>query len=125
MPAQGSEAALLRRKSGDSVTSLPDEDLDMLFEQAETDYVDYSRKVIFQAVLVERKRELLAVARKAVTYQLNETRENLSDIAKGLAEDLEKEEAKLAELISLEKPVALRTAVMKRIPTRIKGYPNG
>lgn len=125
MPAQGTEAQRVRRRTSDTDTTFPTDDVNLLFDQAEEDYAAYSRRVIFQAVVIARLKELVIAASKSVTYQLNETRENLSDIAKILAEQLKEEEAALDELISLEKPVALRTAVMKRVPSRIKGYPNG
>jgi hypothetical protein len=125
MPSQGTEAERVRRRTSDNTTTFPDEDVDLLFDQAEEDYAGYSRKVFFQAVVVTRLSELVVSASKAVTYQLNETRENLSDIAKILKDLLEDEQKKLDELLDLEKGVALRTAVMKPVPTRRKTYPNG
>jgi hypothetical protein len=125
MPTTSTEKKLLRRKTNDSLTSFPDEDIDLLFEEAETTYSTYSREVQLQAVVVARIDELWTASMTQVTYQQNETRENLSDIAKNLKEKLALAKAKLDELIADSKPVALRTAVMKKIPTRIKGYPNG
>jgi hypothetical protein len=116
---------LLRRKTNDSLTSFPDADVDLLFEEAAANYSDYSREVQLQAVVVARIDELWTASMTQVTYQQNETRENLSDIAKNLKEKLTLAKAKLDELIADSKPVALRTAVMKKIPSRIKGYPNG
>jgi ElaB/YqjD/DUF883 family membrane-anchored ribosome-binding protein len=125
MPAQGTEAELVRRKTTDSETSFPDEAIDLLFDEAETKYTGYSRQVIFQSVVVERLEEIWTESTKHVTYQSNELRENLSDTAKNLKDRIEAAKTKLDELIKSEKGVALRTAVMKRVPTRIKGYPNG
>jgi hypothetical protein len=125
MPTTSTEKKLLRRKTNDSLTSFPDEGIDLLFEEAETNYSAYSREVQLQAVVVARIDELWTASMTQVTYQQNETRENLSDIAKNLKEKLTLAKAKLDELIADSKPVALRTAVMKKIPTRIKGYPNG
>jgi hypothetical protein len=125
MPAQGTEYVLLLRKTSDSETSLPAEDADLLFDEAESNYSGYSRSVILQAVVVARLTELWTEAAKHVTYQTNELRESLSDIAKALEKRLDKAEAKMEELLNLEKGVALRTAVMKPVPTRRKTYPNG
>ena len=116
---------MLRRKTNDSLTSFPDEDVDLLFAEAESTYSTYSREVQLQAVVVTRIEELWTASMTQVTYQQNETRENLSDIAKALKEKLELAKKKLDELIADSKPVALRTALMKKIPTRVKGYPNG
>ena len=69
--------------------------------------------------------ELLTASIPDVTYQQNETRENRTDIQKGLEGKLVRAQKRLDELLAVEKPIALRTAVMKVIPTRIKGYPNG
>lgn len=125
MPAQGTEAQLVRRKTSDSDSTFPDTDVDLLFNEAETNYSGYSRQVITQAVVVSRLEELWTESTKHVTYQSNELRENLSDIAKNLKDRIDAAKAKLDELIKLEKGVALQTAVMKKIPSRIKRYPNG
>jgi acyl-CoA reductase-like NAD-dependent aldehyde dehydrogenase len=125
MPAQGTEAQLVRRATGDNETSFPNDDVDLLFDKAESDYSGYSRKVIFQAVLVYRLRELTTSAAKRADYKLNETEEKRSQTAKALMELFEDAKEDLEELLKLEKGVALRTAVMKKIPSRIKGYPNG
>lgn len=125
MPTTDTEKKLLRRETGDSLTSFPDADVDLLFSKAETEYATYSHPVQVQAVAVYRIEELLTASIPDVTYQQNETREQRSDIAKGLESKLARAQKKLEELIAKETPVALRTAVMKKIPTRIKGYPNG
>ena len=115
----------MRRKTNDSLTSFPDADIDLLFADAESTYSAYSHEVQLQVVVVTRIEELWTASMTSVTYQQNETRENLSDIAKNLKEKLALAKAKLDELISNATPIALRTAVMKKIPTRIKDYPNG
>jgi acyl-CoA reductase-like NAD-dependent aldehyde dehydrogenase len=125
MPAQGTEAQRIRRKTADSEASFPGADVDLLFDQAEEDYADYSRKVIFQSVVVSRLKELGAAASKRADYKLNETEEKRNQTFKALMDLIEDAEKELEELIGKEKGVALRTAVMKRIPSRIKGYPNG
>ena len=125
MPTTDTEKKLLRREKGDSLTSFPDEDVDLLFSKAETEYSVYSHQVQLQAVAMYRIDELLTASIPDVTYQQNETRENRTDIQKGLEGKLVRAQKRLDELLAVEKPIALRTAVMKVIPTRIKGYPNG
>lgn len=125
MPAQGDEATLVRFATGDDSSSLTSDVIDMLFDKAESDYAGYSRKVFTQAVIVMRLKNLVAQARKETNYKLNERSENLSDIAKGLFQDYEDAKAELEQLISEEKPVALRLGVPKKVPSRTRSFPNG
>jgi hypothetical protein len=125
MPAQDNEATLVRYKTTDNETSFPDDVVNLLFDEAEVTYAGYSRTVIVQAVVISRLEAIWTESTKHVTYQANELRENLSDTAKNLKDRIEAAKAKLDELIGREKGIALRTAVPKRVPTRIKGYPNG
>lgn len=125
MPTTDTEQSLLWRKTGDTIASLPVDAIDLLFADAEEEYAAYSRRVQLQAVVVNRIDELWLSAAREVTYKQNETSESLSDIAKQLKAKLDREQTKLDDMVAAEKPVALRTAVMKKIPTRIKGYPNG
>lgn len=123
MPSQGTEYALLIRKTGDTETTFPSEDADLLFDEAESDYADYSRKVIFNAVVVARLTELWTASTKQVTYQLNETRFNLSDIAKALKDRLDSAQAKLDDLLALEKPLAVGMGTIRKVPTKWREVP--
>jgi hypothetical protein len=123
MPAQGTEYQLLLRKTRDNEETLPSEEADLLFDEAESDYPNYSRKLILQAVVVARLTELVAENSKNVTYQLNELRENLSDTAKILLDLLKKAEAKLDLLLSEEKPVAAAMGNIRRVPTQWRDTP--
>ena len=125
MVATSSEIALIQRRTGDTAASLGDADVQLLWSEAESNYADYSRDVWKQAVIVARREELWMAASAQVTYKQNEASENLSDIAKQLKQLYDDAKKKLDDLIASEKPVALRTAVMKRIPTRRKTYPSG
>lgn len=122
MPAQTNEATLVRFKTGDDASSLSTEIIDMLFDEAEAKYGSYSRNVIKQAVIVERYRNLVASSRQDVTYKQNETSENISDISKGYAQDLDREEAKLASMISSEGTPAYIVAT-RRIPSKNRDMP--
>lgn len=125
MPAQGNEAELLRRKTADNESTLTDEAIELLFDEAESDYVGYDRKVVFQAVVIARLDELYTASIRKVTYKKGETTENLSDMAKAFANKLADAKKKLDDLIVSTSLPALRTAVMKPIPSRRKSYPNG
>jgi arginine deiminase len=113
----------LRRETGDSLTSLLDEDVDLLFSKAETEYSAYSQQVKLQAVVVYRIDELLTASIPDVTYQQNETRENRSDIAKGLEGKLARARKRLDELIADEKAPAVAFGKMRKIPKPRKEYP--
>jgi hypothetical protein len=113
----------LRRKTNDSSTSFPDEDVDLLFASAEDEYGTYSRSVQLQAVVVMRIDELWTASMTQVTYQQNETRENLSDIAKNLEKKLELAKAKLDELISKGSSPAVIIAAARRVPNRNRELP--
>jgi arginine deiminase len=123
MPTTDIEKKLLRRETGDSLTSLLDEDVDLLFSKAETEYSAYSQQVKLQAVVVYRIDELLTASIPDVTYQQNETRENRSDIAKGLEGKLARARKRLDELIADEKAPAVAFGKMRKIPKPRKEYP--
>jgi hypothetical protein len=123
MPAQGNEATLIRRKTGDTSASFSDADIDLLFDEAESSYSGYSRSVIFQAVVVARLEELWTAALVQVTYKQNEASENLSDIAKALEKRFRQASAKLDNLIASEKAPAVGFASIRYFPTRDKDVP--
>ena len=124
MPTTLTEQKLLRRKTGDTQTSFPDEDVDLLFADIADEYSAYSRRVQLQAVVVARVGELYTASIREVTYQQNETRENLSDIAKALEKKLAREQAKLDDMMLGETYPPVSIGKMKRVPTYIKRYPN-
>jgi arginine deiminase len=123
MPSQGNELIILRRRTSDTEDSLPDEDAEILFDEAETEHPNYSRTLILQAVIVARLEELVVAASKAVTYQLNEARFNRSDTMDMLEKMLKKHQAKLDQLLKDEKPVAAAMGVIRRVPTQWKDTP--
>jgi hypothetical protein len=125
MPAQGNEARMLRRKTSDTATSLPDDDIELIFEEVEAKYSDYltNRPVILQAAIVSRLKELVVAASKSVTYQLNETRINRSDTAKVLQDSLDDAQKELDTLLADVKPIAVGMGNIRRVPTQWKDTP--
>lgn len=122
MPASATEAKLIRFNTGRTESQLGQAILDMLYDKAETQYAAYSRDVVSQAVLVEVYRNLVATHRQDVNYKQNETSENLSDIAKGYAQDLEAAKAELNEMIESE-GVSAYIVSTRRIPSNRKDTP--
>lgn len=117
------EQQRIRRKTGDTTTSFPDEDMDLVFVEASEVYASYTRPVWVQAVVVMRLRELWLVASRSVTYQQNETREQLSDMAKNLKALWEAEKERLDDLIDAQKPPAVAIGRIRRVPTRTREEP--
>ena len=60
---------------------------------------------------------------KLVTYRQNTQSENLSDVFKHLKEQKAEHQAALVELLRQNK-LATRFAVTKKVPTRLKEYPD-
>lgn len=105
------------------MTSFPDDDIDLLFEDIESEYSAYSHAVHLQVLVVRRTEELWTSSLREVTYQQNETRENLSDIAKGLKDKLEKAQKKLDDLLAAEALPAVAIGTLRKIPATRKEYP--
>lgn len=114
---------MLRRRTNDSLTSFPDEDVDLLFEDAESKYSAYSREAQLQTVVVTRIEELWTASITQVTYKQNETSENLSDIAKNLKAKLDMARKKLDEVIYSEQSPAVAIATLRKVPSYKKEYP--
>lgn len=113
MPATESEHTLIRYKVKRDESQLSHEIIDLLFDEAEADYLGKSRRVVKQAALVEVLRGLVAEYRTDTSYKQNQTSENLSDIAKGYAEDLAKAEATLEDMLSSETSFGYMAATRK------------
>lgn len=123
MPAVDNEAKLIRRKTGDVPASFGDTDINLLFDEAESSYSGYSRKVIFQAVIVARLEELWTASLSLVTNKQNEASENLSDIPKALEKRFKHAESKLSNMIDSEKTPAVAFVHIRRVPSSQKDVP--
>lgn len=123
MPTTLVEQKRIRRKTGDTVTSFGDEDMDLVFTEASELYASYTRTVWLQAVVVMRLRELWLGASRSVTYQQNETRENLSDIPKNLKALWEQEKKALEEMVDAQKAPAVAIGRIRRVPTQTREEP--
>lgn len=122
MPATETEMTLLRFKTKRDEEDLPDSIINMLFDEAEVRYAGKSRQVIQLAVRVEVLRSLVAEYRVDVSYKQNETSENLSDIAKGYAQDLAKAESDLEDLLK-DTQLAVGMGATRKVPKRNRETP--
>lgn len=117
------EQKRIQRKTGDTVTDFPDEDIDLLFAEASELYSAYNRTVWLQAVVVMRLEERIIEHAESVTYQQNETREQLSDITKALERSLARAKQQLDDLISVQQGPAVAIGSIRRVPTRTREEP--
>lgn len=119
------EKSRLRRQLGHDADSLPDGEILELYEEAEGLYPGYSRAVLFAAVRLQGRLDLLTAAAKDVTYKKNETSENRSDMFKALEKLVAQDKAALATLMHEESPkLAVAFGLTKKIPTRITEWPD-
>lgn len=123
MPATPLEKQRLRLETGDDSASLPDADLDALFEIAEADYAGYGRAAQYAFARLLRRQSLLAQARKQVDYSANESSEKLSQIAAGLESDVARDMDVLSVLIAQSRP-AFGVGKSRRVPPRQQETPH-
>lgn len=105
-------------------TALPDQIAKDQIERAEAKYTSHTREIQLQYAKVLILSALLIAARKRVTYQQNDQRENLSDIAKGLEADLQREQRRLDMLVADEEMPPVAWGRLSPVPSRKKEYPN-
>lgn len=116
MAATAAQRTRLRFELGHDATSLPDADANAIWDWAVADYGSYDADVWMAAAVLIGRKNLLAQARKQVTYKAGQSSENLTDIAKGLAEDIARDEKKLEEAIQKNSPAAKIVATRKKPP---------
>lgn len=124
MATTDAQKARLRRDTGTNSTSLPDEDIDDIFDEAAEIYTDTATIAAYTRVLVIQG--LLADSAKLATYRQNESQENLSDVFKHLQQLLthwQQETDDAAEAASTSG--AARFAGLRRKPARVREYPGG
>lgn len=124
MSATTTEKTRFRRKLDGNATSLPDDYIDAVFDEAEEDYAGYDRAVIVKHALVLGVDDLIVKASKLTDYDQNQSSEKRSQIVKALRElrksfVADREQA----IIDTEQQTGVRFGKMKRKPTRQKGYP--
>ena len=99
-------------------------DIDDIFEEAAEQYSDDAS--ITAATRVIGIQRLLASSAKLTSYRQNASSENASDIFKHLNQLLERWEGRLQSAVAASKPAAAaRFGSTRRIPPRIKEYPDG
>lgn len=131
MPATETQKQRFRNAVGDTdSTKFTDNQIDDLFDAASEDYPDGSSKTLFAAAVVGGFESLLAQAAERVSYQQNESQEDLSDLTKNYKEALKYWSEKLKTCVSDDVAAAASTtlAVWKPVKSqtekRSRRYPD-
>lgn len=112
----------LRRDTGTDETSLPDSDVQDVFDEAGESYTDAATIAAYTRVLTIQG--LLSSSAKLATYRQNESTENLSDIFKHLKDLLKVWEDKTTDAITAASTSgAARFGGVRRQPARVREYP--
>lgn len=123
MPATASEKVLFRTELDGDATAMTDAYIDAVFDEAEGDYAGYSREVIKLASYLKGAVHLRNRAARDVDYQQNESSEKLSQRFAQLEKMVSYYQTQLSTAVSSNKP-AVKLLVTKKIPTRLKRYPD-
>lgn len=127
MPSTNSENEQTRREFSADVTAMPDSYITALFDDAESEYSTYARRVQKQAVYYTIAKHLRNAAARQVDYQQNEAQESLSDLFKALEKLVAAYKKDLDTAIAdvdVVAQVAVRWGSRKAIPSRIVDNPN-
>jgi hypothetical protein len=101
MPATEAQRRRFRTAVGDTdETKFTDEQIDDLFDDVSDDHPDGSSKTLYAAAVVAGFESLLAQAAERVSYQQNESQEDLSDLTKNYEKALKYWSDKLNGCIS-------------------------
>jgi hypothetical protein len=125
--ATEAQAQRLRRKVGydpaDEI-SLPQAEVDSLFEEAAERYDDADSQLSRAAVLYLE--EILASSAKMATYRQNQTQENVSDLFDHILQLIQYHKGDLLDTSMNSDTYAgtVRSGSPKQVPTRYKEYPN-
>lgn len=104
------------------ITSLPDDVIDAIFDEAGETYTDATS--IHAATRVIALDRLLIQAASDVDYTQNNTSEKASQRYAMLSKERERWQAKLDEAVAAGRSSAARFGRTTRKPARIKEYPN-
>lgn len=130
MPAQdASERNRLRRQAGETETSLPDSDVDTLFDDAELEYEGYTRGVQFKGAVVLHLERLLIQSARGVDYEQGEASEKLSQRFKQIEKMLERAQKKLDRALASEGTasdagLAVGFGRLRKVPPTQREYPD-
>jgi hypothetical protein len=113
----------LRRDVGANETSLPDETIQDIFDEAGEKYTDTGTITAYTRVLTIQS--LLSSSARLTTYKQNESSENLSDVFKHLRDLLAIWEAKTDDAITAAagSSGAARFGGVRRKPAKVREYP--
>lgn len=123
MATTDAQKARLRRDTGTNATSLPDDDIDDIFDEAAETYSDGATAAAYTRVLVLQG--ILADSAKLVNYRQNESQENMSDVFKHVQALLNVWEEKTDEAATAaaSSSGAARFGSVRRKPAKVREYP--
>ena len=123
MATTDAQKARLRRDTGTNATSLPDDDIDDIFDEAAETYTDATTAAAYTRVLVLQG--ILADSAKLVNYRQNESQENMSDVFKHVQALLNVWEEKTDEAATAaaSSSGAARFGSVRRKPAKVREYP--
>jgi len=125
MAATASDLTLIRLAIGDtSSVTFTDAELQVLWTAAAEDYnATTETRLIQLQVVVDAIESIMADAAKRVSYRANSSSENLSDVFTHLKALHEKHTAKLEAAKATSKG-AVRIGTLKKVPSRLKEWPD-
>lgn len=121
--ASEAQKAALRADTGTDETSLPDDEIDTIYTDSEVLYTASTSIDAHARVVVFRR--LMAQAATRTSYKQNQSQENLSDLFKHYQTMVKfwQDELATAE-VDAAALGAVRMGKQKRVPSRIKEWPD-
>lgn len=123
MPPTAQEVRNFRRKLGSTPTDFPIDEVEDIFAEAEDQYSSYTRAVIFQAALLEGRKNLLALALKETDYSQGSSSVSLGQVARNLQAMVNADQETLDNLIDGEE-IGVRWGGTRSPVHRIKEVPD-
>ena len=125
MPVSDEWAAALRADTGTDSTSLLDAEIDDIYDAGAALYTDAASLEAYGRVTVFRR--LMAQAASRTSYKQNQSQEQLSDLIKNYKMMVDLWQQKLDDAVADVESAAvgaIKLGRSKRIPSRLKEYPN-
>lgn len=123
--ASEAERARFRRRLSGTEASMPDDYIDTIFSDMESDWPTSDRKVIIAASILEGARELMAAATRYTDYTQNQTKESLRQVFLNLEKLVEQLEKEFVAVNVQNTLPAVMWGRGKNTPTRLREYPDG
>lgn len=121
MATSAAQKQRLRDDVDGNATSLPDAEIDAIFDEAAETYTDLAAQTAYTRVIAIRR--LLASSAKLTDYAANESQEKLSQVFKHLRDLLSFWQDELEAAIAATAGSAARFGRTMAKPTKVKEYP--